>query len=57
VQIDSEIDKQQPVILVLSEKPQQECLFSENRAVHSIGSLGSKHRIFPAQPQQVAVQR
>ena len=49
MQIDAEINQQQPVIAILSEKSEQKCFFRKNRAIHAMFALSAKHRFFAAE--------
>src|SRR5271155_3228589 len=57
IQINSEIHEQQTVVTVFGEVSQEKRLVRQNGAIYSILFLSTKHGFFPAEPQQIAMQR
>jgi hypothetical protein len=56
MQIAAQVDKQQAVLALIAEEPQQESFASDDSAMHPIGTLCRKDRIVAAKSNQVAVQ-
>src|SRR5271163_387100 len=57
IQINSEIHEQQTVVAVFGEVSQEKRLVRQNGAVYSILFLSTKYGFFPAEPQQITMQR
>ena len=56
-EIASEIDEDEPIAVLSSEKTQRECFGAQDGSVNPVGALGAEHRIVAPKFQQVLMQR